>query len=139
MDGIKPLLEELAKSLGTTVENLWRILLQQVRVETQIAHMWMNIALWGGGILLVLCVIAFFLGMVWNDRIISQRKNGVYTWSSGDDWIGVSAFGLIGFILVLIIAGIIYYSNYINLMTLQGNPEYWAVEKILDTIKGATK
>ena len=131
MEQLTPLLEELAKTLGTTAENLWRVLIQQVGVEIRLCELWMNIALWGGIILIILGVVLFFIGIIHNGN---REDRSIW---SDDTGYGISATGIFVIMFALIICGCIYYSNYSDLLTLHNNPEYWALQQILNTIKHA--
>ena len=58
MKELQPLLEKLAEKLGTTVENLWNVLLNQIQVQIEICEIWMNIAIFlFGGLALIFCVL----------------------------------------------------------------------------------
>ena len=112
MKELTPLLEELAKKLGTTVEQLWGVLLNQVQVEIQICEIWMGVALFFfGGFALVFFVL-FIIGLIM-----------VF-----DDGLGacLSMAGIFG-----VIGAFMYYKNYVSLLTLNNNPEYWALQEIL--------
>ena len=113
MKELTPLLEELAKKLGTTVEQLWWVLLNQVQVLVQICEIWQNVALFlFGGVALFCCVLGV-IGLIrrWDEM-------GIFL-----SFLGTAFWGIIG--------GCIYASNYAQLITLKLNPEYWALKEIL--------
>ena len=116
MEELTPLLEELAKKLGTTVEQLWEVILNQVQVQIKICELLQGVAIFVfGGIELSFCV----LGII---GLIRQ-------W----DWQGVS-FSFACTIAFTVIGGIIYVYQYAKILTLKLNPEYWAVQQILNSL-----
>lgn len=116
MEEMTKFLEQLATKLGTTAEQLWNVLLQQVNIEIVLCNMWMNILLWGGIGLVVLAVILLFV-------------------SANRGWDGAAAFAIIIILATIMIAGIGYYVNYSSWLTLTTNPEYWALKEILKVIQ----
>ncbi len=123
MEQLTPLLQELAKSLGTTVENLWRILLQQAIVEKQIATLYMNISLWGGIILIGIGILLTIWGLIRNHKDIY-----------GDSGVATGCTGITIIVFTLVIFGSLYWHYYTTLITLNNNPEYWALQEILSRI-----
>ena len=116
MEQVGELLKELAQSLGTTVESLWRILLQQTEVQVQICQIWMNVGMFGfGGVGLVLLALG----------IIGQKRRWDETALAASYVIGASS---------IIIGAAVYIENYSILLTVKLNPEYWALQQILDKI-----
>lgn len=116
MEDMTKFLEQLATKLGTTAEQLWDVLLQQVNVEIVLCNLWMNIFLWGGVGFIVLAIIML-----------------VYAIKEDEEEIGV--FAVIIFLFTIIIASAGYYFNYSNWLTLTTNPEYWALQEILKAIR----
>jgi dolichyl-phosphate-mannose--protein O-mannosyl transferase len=116
MEQITPLLEKLANQLGTTIEHLWSVLLKQVNVEIVLCGLWQNIFLWGGIIIVAICVVWIII------MVMNEADEGY-------------ALVFVLLISVIIIAGCGYYSNYSDLITLKNNPEYWALKEILGAIK----
>jgi protein-S-isoprenylcysteine O-methyltransferase Ste14 len=123
MEQLTPLLQELAKSLGTTVENLWRILLQQTIVEKQITTIYMNISLWTGIILIGIGILLIIWGLIRN------YKDGF-----GENGVVTGCTGVIIIVFALLIFGSLYWHYYTTLITLNNNPEYWALQEILSRI-----
>lgn len=116
MHDITTLLEKLAAQLGTTVEYLWAVLIKQTQIELQINEFWMTVQLTIAIILAILALWALIYGKYRDDEV----------------------FYFLSFIIFLI--GIIfmlsYFNNYFSNITLRTNPEYWALEQILDKIGG---
>ena len=116
MEQLTPLLEKLANKLGTTTEHLWKVLLQQVNVEMVLRQLWMSIWLWGGIGLIALAIIMIIMIIKYD----------------GEEIIALPFL----IIVVAIVSGSIgYYINYSKLLTLQNNPEYWALHEVLSVIK----
>ena len=115
MEQLTPLLQKLAEQLGTTVEHLWKVLIQQTQVEISLCHLWMNLWLWGGIILIV--VFGLFL---------------IYAIIEDEDSTGATCLFII--FATIIICAIGYYVNYTDLLTLTKNPEYWALKEVLKVL-----
>lgn len=115
MEQLTPLLKQLADKLGTTIEHLWKVLLQQVNVEIILCNLWMGIWLWGGMGVIILAIIMLAFAM-----------------KTDED--GMGAFAIVVIISVVIIAGFGYYVNYSERLTLTTNPEYWALKEILSQL-----
>lgn len=116
MEQLTPLLKELADKLGTTIEHLWKVLIQQTQVEIVLCNLWMGIALWGFGGLALLIFVFIIAGIIrdWDEEPM--------------------AFGFFVMIVLIIIGGLVYYHNYSDLLTLTKNPEYWALSEILNKL-----
>ena len=112
MKDIAPLIEQLAAKLGTTVEYLWQILLKQVQVEIRLAEMGMTISFVLYAIAAVLFIVAF----------VRRIK---------DDDYGLAVYWILGVYVVTSIAVTLHILNYIQLVTLKNNPEYWALQEVL--------
>ncbi len=115
MDKLTPLLEKLAEQLGVTVQYLWTVLVKQATIEIQRLQIWMPFELWSAVFCIVIMI--FFLVMVVKE--------------------GDGGFGFLA--LIFFIAGFFlavgYVSDYTALITLRGNPEYWALQEILSKLK----
>jgi hypothetical protein len=117
MEKMDKLLRELAEQLGTTVEYLWEVLLKQAVVEQRLCEIWMNIGLF------LFCGIAAIIFMSWGVGL--KRR-----------WDGDGLFALFTIGLIFTLIGVlIYYSNYADYLTVTLNPEYWALDQVLDKIK----
>jgi len=113
MKELTPLLEKLAEKLGTTVEKLWDVLLNQVQVQIGICEIWMNVAIFlFGGLALIFFVLGIF-GLMWR-----WEGEGIF-------------FSFLGSFIMTALSGVIYGVNYTTLLTLKLNPEYWALQEIL--------
>lgn len=119
MDKLTDLLQQLASQLGTTVEYLWKVLIKQANVQIQINSLYMNWEL-GLGILLMVCFIIAIVGLfLIKDEAEIQVALG---------WLAFLIF------IVIIITGIFYWNNYTQNITLRTNPEYWALQEILNKL-----
>ena len=118
MKEIMPLLERLADQLGTSSEHLWRILLKQAPISATID--------------LVLYVFVILACVVWWKMTKFVHKQIDKSWDEINYmWIAIGWVILVALLIVIFIC--------IN-NTITGflHPEYWALDKILDTIKPAT-
>lgn len=115
MDKAMELLKQLADKLGTTVEYLWQVFVKQAQVQIQIDQIWMNVALYGYGGITLFCFILFIVA-IWKE------------WEP----LALIIFPLFIF---LIMAIVVYVGNYTEILTLQTNPEYWALQEILNQLK----
>jgi heme/copper-type cytochrome/quinol oxidase subunit 1 len=115
MEQIKPLLEELAKEVGTTTELLWEALVRQAYVDsfTQLLQT---------GALVVLTIVSV-RGMG-----CMRRRAREDDWDPA--WLTLLILGTIGLCIAWTVA-IVYMGN---IFTGFFNPEYWALEKILRTV-----
>jgi len=115
MEQLTELLTKLAAELGTTAEHLWSILLEQVNVEIILCNLWMDIWLFGGGVVIVCSILLFIISFL-------------------NDWEESSIVSAIFFFTTLLIAGVGYCEVYSELLTLTNNPEYWALKEILSAL-----
>ena len=115
MENMTKLLEQLASQLGTTVEYLWGVLLQQVNVEIILCNMWMGIWMWGGIIIIAISIIGLIISFKTDEEML-------VVWS------------FVFIILAVFFGTIGYYENYSEWLTLTNNPEYWALQEILTSI-----
>lgn len=118
MEQIAPLLEKLAEQLGTTSEYLWAVLLRQAPVNVLV--------------FLIHVLLFFVLTVAW----IHISKPLAKT-VAGQDWINEapSAAGLTvgwGTIALLWIWAL---ASFENAIVAALNPEYWALQQVLDVIK----
>ena len=107
-------LNALSIKLGTTSEYLWAVLIKQAPIDGWITLMVMVAWLIGGFFL-----SKFFFGKIKNDK-----------W---DEEIGYCLFGfsLIVYAIVILIIGFCLSDTISSII----NPEYWALNKILSSIK----
>ncbi len=115
MEELAPLLNELALQLGTTVEFLWGVLLRQAQVEVI-----KGITYWI--ILIVLITVALkkvnfdFSEPVENEDFPSFLFAGI----------------LITTFIIALVMNVVNIDNILNALL---NPEYWALQQILEVIK----
>jgi hypothetical protein len=114
---ITDLLTKLAEKLGTTIEHLWRILIQQAHV--QVAK---NLT-----IMVVLAITEILI----SKNVFRLLKNRSF--EDIDDF--KSVFMLIVFIIVSVVT--LIYGVRLTLDTFDAalNPEYWAFRKIFELVK----
>ena len=108
------LLEQFAQTLGTTVDKLLEVLMQQVQIEISIATMWVTIC----GI-----IIAFLITV---DIII-----GIQNENDAEDWLWSSL--IVG--AIALVPGIVIVYNIQKLIILNGNPEYWVFKELLALVQ----
>jgi hypothetical protein len=116
MKEIAPLLEKLAKQLGTTVEYLWGVLVRQAMISACIdilQYIMLGVATY------------FFVILTKKFYKISEDAN----WD--EFWIVLPA--LIG--IALLIIWVVAFFAIQNTITGFINPEYWALRKVLEIIK----
>ena len=112
------LLEQLAQKLGTTVEYLWGVLIQQAQVAAfiNLGYSVVLIITWIMGIKL-----HFYFG-----------KNGKYDdYDTGAIYIGI----MVAFAITLVLTSIAMFFFLGNIVTGFVNPEYWALKQVLNLIK----
>ena len=124
MEELAPLLNELAAQLGTTVDFLWGVLLYQAYISA-IGH----IVLYS--IYLVLVPVSFRYVIPWlklgYDREMKKDRYG----RSVDLCVaGITTVGVLLFALTATVIGFIP-----DLITKLMNPEYWALQQILEVIR----
>jgi cellobiose-specific phosphotransferase system component IIC len=115
-DKISPVLEKLADTLNTSVEFLWSVLVRQAMVSG-IA----NIII---GSILIFCIYLLFTKGIRTLKMIFNKDSEVGV-------IATVVFSMVAFIFSLIII-----FNIKNTVTCLINPEYWALNEILEKLKG---
>jgi hypothetical protein len=112
------LLKDLATELGTTVEFLWAVLLKQAQVEVIL-----------NGILILVTIMAC-LGSFYYFRWLNKKWEDI-SYNDNDLWhIFISVFLGVFIICLIVFSAIGIYSMVTALM----NPEYWALDKILQKL-----
>lgn len=119
MDQLTILLGKLAEKLGTTMDHLWQVLVNQSQVQLQINELWMTFQFWTM-ILLGLFFVYAIVGVVMSD---DYETKGIFGWLSFAIFLTVSVFAAC------------YIGNYTENITLTTNPEYWVLEQILNQLK----
>lgn len=113
------LLEKLADKLGTTSEYLWSVLVNQAYVNAI------------GEVIFILIATAFSYAMCKMHLHFMDRDNE-YSYYEKEEVLGIPM--IIGaIVMVLLIIGCI--CSVRSIVTGVLNPEYWALEQILETIK----
>ena len=109
------LLEKLAEKLGTTTEYLWEILVKQAYVSSLT-------------LLFQMCLIPILAYLLYR-----VYKKNIDEYGDIED-LGVSIVLAAGFVFTIFLTLIAFFeiSNMVNGFV---NPEYWALDKILETLK----
>ena len=116
MENVKELIEELAKSLGTTAELLWEVMLKQAPVSVGI-YMAEGIVL-SSLTLLVYKTAKHFMGkekQSWDYREVVTALSVVFGVVVGLLWI-------------------VYLLHIGTVITALVNPEYWALDQVLEKL-----
>lgn len=121
MNNIEVMLAELAEKLGTTIEHLWGILLNQsfiFGVSTSI--------------ITILMIIFLIFAFYYIKKITNKKRKSPYEeYTCDEEYIFVCQV-LFGCCLVIFPIGILY--NLYEIITAFANPEYWALKTILKSI-----
>jgi hypothetical protein len=118
-DEILKRVDALAEKLGVASGELWKILVQQahiVAIQT--------------GVEIVICGAISIVGYRWMRRGFAAAEE--------DDWDSFPAV-MIGGLLMFFGGTLFAIVNLIDVWTPLLNPQYWALQQILETIKGAAK
>jgi len=113
---VEQLLTQLADKLGVTVEYLWNVLLQQSQVQIEILQLGQMLVLAIGLPIIFITSILTFVGY--------KREWEVW---------GALFAPLILATLTCVTLSIEFH---VKLMTLYSNPEFWALEQILQRLGG---
>lgn len=120
MNDINALLEKLATKLGTTTEYLWSVLVRQARVSATISCLQM------------LIVAVFGIILYKTHRFLIKKVGGRSRYLEYQEGAAIPMIiGGVAF-LILVIVCVCDIENVVNGFF---NPEYWALDKILDKIK----
>lgn len=116
------IIQQLADKFGTTVEHLWAVMVRQARVEAVLDIFWIL------ALIATLVLTAWFVRYAW-------RKTKEEDYSNRWDEEAVVVISVVcGIISALITVPIIALLSY-GLVSKLFNPEYWALQQILDAIK----
>ena len=109
------MLDVLAEKLGTTTELLWSVLVKQAEIEAQIWLTWLVawVCVFGG----------MFLGSIILAYIGKKQK-----WEVWGLWFIMTT-------IIFIIGTVSILDCYSAFLTVSQNPEYWALNEILNTLK----
>ena len=118
---ITNLLATLADKLGTTSEYLWGILLRQAPISATV-------------ILIQIIFTVLFGIFLWKlHKYFSKETDGRYSMYERSNG-GLEVLIIIFSVLTLVI-GIVSFFQIENMLNGYFNPEYWALNKILNTLK----
>lgn len=112
------LIEQLAQKLGTTTEYLWTILLKQAHISASITLVY-----------LVLIIIFGIILYKLHKYFLEKDEHGDTRYENGADLFMII---LLTFYLIMFIVCLICIPNIINGFF---NPEYWALNEILNTLQ----
>jgi hypothetical protein len=115
------LIEQLAMKLGTTTEYLWGIMCRQAQIDAIISIILVGVAILGS-IALVIAV-----RKIYNDL----GRDAVWIRDGHDYIIPVMFWLCVGWLAF----DIVTMFSISNIVTALSNPEYWALEKIMEMIK----
>lgn len=116
-------LRELAVELGTTTEYLWEVTVKQGKVAS------FKGILWG----IVFCILGILTsGSIFRAFVNSYKKDKAAGGNPDGDWV---AAGIVLTLVSLVIFAFITRHNINEAIDGSMNPEYWALETILDKIK----
>lgn len=120
MDQLTILLEKLADKLGTTTEYLWSVLIDQALISAINSMIFIGIT-----------IIVTFFTLKYHIKFSKEDSEGNSMYYNQEELLtGPMVF--IGMAcIVMIILSLVFLSN---LSTALFNPEYWALEKILEQI-----
>jgi hypothetical protein len=126
------LLSKLAQKLGTTSEYLWHVLLHQAVISAWIGII--QVLILAGAII---CFLRFHKkfstpGLYEEKSWYDDTKSKFVSIYEGSEWIGV-VMAIIGIILSSLC--IVTCFNINNIINGFFDPEYWALDKILDCLK----
>lgn len=119
MEQLTPLLERLAEKLGTTVDHLWLVTVNQAHVYVISWLLYLAIA------------VLSFGGLVYMARLYEKFSENIM----GDDWrstctmIGAIVFGILA--IGITIHHMVTFEDFITAIY---NPEYWALKEILNQL-----
>lgn len=120
-DNTAKLLEKLAQKLGTTSDYLWRVLLKQASISATTS-------------LIQIILMLLFGAVLWSVHLKFTKKD-----KNGDNvYYRFEAAGLVLLVVsiaFIILFPIILFIGMSDIINGYFNPEYWALDKILDTIK----
>lgn len=113
------LLKSLSEKLGTTTEYLWKILLEQAKIDAITTSMQ----------IFLVCIFSIVIFKIHN-RLLKEDKNGYSSYDNND------AYGPI-LIICAAIAGILLLFSFLCIGDIVNgflHPEYWALKTILDSV-----
>jgi len=120
------LLQQLANKLGTTTEYLWAILLKQAAVDATTTLCYFIFIVFGGVLLYKL-----------NKKFMRRYQDPNYSSNQTCDYEEYEPLGFVMFISTCIwaIMFIVIFFSLSDIVNGYFNPEYWALDKVLSTLK----
>ena len=119
MENLTELLTKLAEKLGTTTEYLWAVLIKQATIEAYYSMMSIG--------LFILMLIPFYKYVRWFSKNYQEIYNNDYEILH---WVITVVIGLI--VIVWAIGSV---CDIHTIMTALNNPEYWALQQVLKSIR----
>lgn len=121
MKELTGLLEQLAEKLGTTTEYLWGVLITQAKVSAIIDLMYI--------------VLVSIIGVIiWKVHKHLMKKD-----ADGDTkYYDLEELAIVPMVIVSIIWGVLFVVCFFSLGNIISgfvNPDYWALEQVLDIVK----
>ena len=116
-------LKDLAAKLGTTADHLWAVMIRQARVSFFCD-------------LLLYLLIGGLLGVAYKlAKRLANAADGKASYE--DDTMQVT--GLIVIVIIAVVLVLYAVFNIQDTVTKIANPEYWALQQILETAKGVSR
>ncbi len=119
MDNTSKILELLAQKLGTTTQYLWLVMINQAKIDAMIT-------LFKYGIMAIVGYILLRL----HKKLSLEDKDGYSSYDNNEIY-GILMFGAAIVYCTLLITALFFIGDVINGFF---NPEYWALNKILNYI-----
>ena len=113
------LIEQLAERLGTTAEYLWAVMLSQAQVYAITTS------------IEIIAIIIMGVVLVHYHMKFAKEKDGISLYEEYDLGLPILMGVLAIFWFLLAVVGFFCISNIVTAIV---NPEYWALDKLLDTI-----
>lgn len=114
-------IQQLAEKLGTTSEYLWAVLIKQAPIA-------------GAIVLAYYAVTVLALVLLWRFRAaIASGVQAAFDHGEGSAALAIVAGTVFG--ILALIWGISCLLAFENMLTAFLNPEYWALDKVLSTVK----
>lgn len=118
------LIEQLAQKLGTTSKYLWNILLHQAPISAT-----STLVLYA--ITIIIGIIAFKI----HKKLLAPIPNDTYNDNLYEKYEIGAVLPMVLVALIIVIMTICCLIDFDNIVTGYFNPEYWALNKVLDTLK----
>lgn len=120
-DQTSQLLEKLAAKMGTTVEYLWAVLIRQAALSATTDLLYLIFVIIGG----------FFLWKL-HKKLCKENEGGESVYEKDPELIVTP---MICAALVWVVLFFFAFFSIGDILSAYINPEYWALEKVLETVK----